>query len=84
MFSRKNIFALALLTGVIGVMSAPAMASATTTVFGADAVDADFMASIIAYIPTLFSELSLLIVLLIGLPIGFWAVRKIISFVRLR
>lgn len=84
MFTKKRLFALALLAGVVGVMSAPAVSHATTTVFGSDAVDVDFLASIVAYIGVLFNELSLLVVLLIGLPIGFWAVRKLISFVRLR
>lgn len=84
MFSKKNIFALALLAGVVGVISAPAMTFATTTVFGDDAIDSDFVASVLAYIPALFSELSLWIAVMVGLPLGFWAVRRLVSLVRLR
>ena len=41
-------------------------------------------ADLLAYSGTLFTDLSLLIVLAIGLPLGFWMIRKIISLVRAR
>lgn len=43
-----------------------------------------FVASTTGYIGSLFTDLSLLIVLVIGLPLAFWAIRKVISLVRAR
>lgn len=37
---------------------------------------------ILAYAGTLFTDLSLLIVLAIGLPIGFWIITKAIGLVK--
>jgi len=39
---------------------------------------------ILAYTGTLFTDLAGLIVLIIGLPLAFWVVRKVISVVRSR
>lgn len=39
---------------------------------------------LMAYTGTLFTDLSALIILVIGLPLGFWVVRKVISLVRAR
>jgi len=38
----------------------------------------------LAYVGQLFTDLSPIIVLVIGLPLAFWAVRKVISLVRAR
>jgi len=47
-------------------------------------IDAALVTSITAYAGTLFTDLSLLVVLAIGLPLGFWVLRKVISLVRAR
>lgn len=47
-------------------------------------VDAGFITSMLAYVGNLFTDLNLLIVLVIGLPLAFWVVRKVISLVRAR
>ena len=47
-------------------------------------VDASFITGALAYVGDLFTDLNLLIVLVIGLPLAFWVVRKVISLVRAR
>jgi len=44
----------------------------------------DLVANATAYIGTTFTELTGLIALVIGLPLAFWAIRKVISLVRAR
>lgn len=44
----------------------------------------DFVASLLAYVGQLATDLNLLIVLVIGLPLGFYVIRKVISLVRAR
>lgn len=39
---------------------------------------------ILAYAGNLFTDLSLLIILIIGLPLGFWVISRVISLVRAR
>jgi hypothetical protein len=84
MLKKRKLFSFALLAGLITILSVPAITSATTSVFGTDAVDSDFVASIIEYIPALFTELQLWIAVMVGIPLGFWAIRKLVSLVRLR
>lgn len=43
-----------------------------------------FVADMLAYSGQLFTDLTGLIVVVIGLPLAFWAVRKVISLVRAR
>jgi len=43
-----------------------------------------FSADLLAYAGQLFTDLAPLVVLVIGLPLAFWAVRKVISLVRAR
>lgn len=43
-------------------------------------VETDITA-MLAHAGTLFTDLNLIIVLLIGLPIGFWLIRKVIGLV---
>lgn len=38
----------------------------------------------LAYAGTLFTDLKYIIILVIGLPLGFWVIRKVISLVRAR
>ena len=47
-------------------------------------IPGDFVASSTAYAGQLFTDLNLIIVLAIGLPLGFWVINKIISLVRAR
>lgn len=44
----------------------------------------DFVNDALAYTGTIFTDLSLLIVLIIGLPLAFWVIKKVISLVRTR
>jgi hypothetical protein len=43
-----------------------------------------FAADLLAYTTQLFTDTSTLVVLVIGLPLAFWVVRKVISLVRAR
>jgi len=47
-------------------------------------VPSEFATQTLAYAGDLFTDLSLVIILAIGLPMGFWVIRKIISLVRAR
>lgn len=47
-------------------------------------IDAAWITSLTAYVGDLFTDLNLLIVLVIGLPLAFWVIRKTISLVRSR
>lgn len=42
------------------------------------------VASILTYAGGLFEDFTLVIVLAIGLPLGFWVIRKVIGLVRAR
>jgi hypothetical protein len=53
----------------------------TTIISG---VDASFITAALGYVGTLFTDLNLLVVLVIGLPLAFWVIRKVISLVRAR
>lgn len=47
-------------------------------------IPAEFPADLLAYAGELFTDLNLLIVLAVGLPMAFWVIRKSISLVRAR
>ncbi|GAH91651.1 unnamed protein product [marine sediment metagenome] len=47
-------------------------------------IPAEFPTDLLAYAGELFTDLSLLIVLAVGLPMAFWVIRKTISLVRAR
>lgn len=47
-------------------------------------IPAEMPADMLAYSGTLFTDLSLLIVLAVGLPLGFWVIRKVITLVKAR
>ena len=44
----------------------------------------NFVADALAYVGQLFTDLTLVIILVIGLPLGFWVIRKVVSLVRAR
>jgi hypothetical protein len=44
----------------------------------------DFITNALAYAGQLFTDLQLVVILAIGLPLGFWVIRKVISLVRAR
>jgi hypothetical protein len=48
------------------------------------AVDTGITSSLLGYVGDVWSDFYLLAVLAIGLPLGFWVVRKVISLVRAR
>jgi len=43
-----------------------------------------FISSTTAYIGELFTDLNDVVILAVGLPLGFWALRKIMSLFRVR
>lgn len=45
---------------------------------------ADFMATTTAYIGTLFTDVWVVVALVVGLPLAFWVIRRIVGLVRLR
>lgn len=47
-------------------------------------IDADFIGSTTAYIADMITDAKLLLILVIGLPLAFWVVRRIVGLVRLR
>lgn len=48
------------------------------TVSGSD------ITGLLAYVGGLFEDFNVLILLMIGLPLGFWIIRKVVSLVRAR
>ncbi|GAH95846.1 unnamed protein product [marine sediment metagenome] len=46
--------------------------------------NATSLASVMTYVDTLFTDMNLIIILAIGLPLGFWVIRKVISLIRVR
>jgi hypothetical protein len=47
-------------------------------------IPADFIASSTAYIGSMFTDLSTLLILLIGLPLAFWVLRKVLGLARVK
>ena len=47
-------------------------------------VPGSFPTDLLAYAGDLFTDLNAVVILAIGLPLGFWVIRKIISLVRAR
>jgi hypothetical protein len=45
-------------------------------------IDASFMSDAMAYVGQLWSDFSLPIILLLGVPIGFWIITKAVGFIR--
>lgn len=42
------------------------------------------LSATLAYPIQIFTDLNLLIIVIIGLPLGFWVIRKVVSLVRAR
>jgi hypothetical protein len=47
-------------------------------------VTSSHISGILTYVGNLFTDLNVLVVLAIGLPLGFWVIRKAISLIRAR
>lgn len=47
-------------------------------------IPTSFTTSTLAYAGQLFTDLSLVIVLVIGLPVGFWVIKKVISLIKVK
>lgn len=43
-----------------------------------------FLGDMLAYVGQLFTDLNILVILVIGLPLAFWLINKVISLVTLR
>lgn len=41
-----------------------------------------FVGDMLAYVGQLFTDLNLLIILVLGIPVGFWIITKVIGLVR--
>jgi len=48
------------------------------------AIDEGMVASTTAYVGELFTDVKLLVILVIGLPLAFWVIRRVIGLVRAR
>jgi hypothetical protein len=48
------------------------------------AVSPSDITGLLAYVGGLFEDFNVLILLMIGLPLGFWVIRKVVSLVRAR
>lgn len=44
----------------------------------------DSLSAVLTYPAQIFDDLSLLIMLIVGLPLGFWVIRKVVALVRAR
>lgn len=44
----------------------------------------DMVEGVVAYVGKFFADLNVLILVIIGLPVAFWVIRKVISLVRVR
>jgi len=47
-------------------------------------IEADVITGVKTYTTGLFADMGLLIVLVIGLPLAFWVIRRVIGLVRAR
>lgn len=47
-------------------------------------IDSDFVTSTLAYAGQLVTDTKVLIILAIGLPLGFWVIRRLIGLIRAR
>jgi hypothetical protein len=52
-----------------------------STIFSIENTD---ITAMLAYPKNLFTDLNLIVILAIGLPLGFWVIRKVISLVKAR
>lgn len=47
-------------------------------------VDAGFLSKVIEYTTNIYGDVSILVAVAIGIPMGFWVARNVISLVRSR
>jgi len=76
----KKLLPVAGAVAVVGSVLTPLVASAGTYL----TLPEGFVTDTLTYVSDLFTDASLLIILAIGLPLGFWVIRKVISIVRAR
>jgi len=68
-----------LAVAIFAVMCLPLMSFAVANYI---TLPEGMVASIMEYGTQLFTDLNLIVILAIGLPLGFWLIRKILSLVR--
>lgn len=54
------------------------------TLFSIITLPPTFVDDSLAYVGTVFTDAKLIIILAIGLPLGFWVVKKVIGLVKVR
>jgi len=74
----------AITVSALAMSLAGVVATATTTDGGIITLPAGFLTAALAYIDRLFTDLYPVIAVAIGLPLGFWVIRKAVSLVRAR
>ena len=77
-FIKKN--AIALATGVAGLLGVASACGATGTYVD---VPVTAVADLTAYAGTLFTDLWIVIALVIGIPLAFYVIRKVVGLVRM-
>jgi hypothetical protein len=75
---NRKIVAISALTAILAVFSAPVFGATILT------VPATFASDALAYVGYLFEDMELILLLIIGLPLAFWAVRRIVALARPR
>ncbi len=76
-----NLKKILIATAVVGASILPVFAFATGTYI---TLPEGFATSVLAYAGGMFTDLNVLILLVIGLPLAFWVIRKVIGLVRAR
>lgn len=71
---------LAVIGGIVAALSLAGVAAATPVL----TLPEGFLTAAIGYVSTLFTDLYTIIALAIGLPLGFWVIRKVVGLVRAR
>jgi hypothetical protein len=72
---------------ILGILTGIAIATLPVLTFAVGnyiTLPEGFISDLLAYVGQLFTDLNLLVILAIGLPLGFWVIRKAISLVRAR
>jgi len=77
--NKKQVLGLSLLVSLASLVSMAGIAGATYL-----DIDSDFLASSTAYVGELFTDMKILVAMVIGFPLGFWVIRRAIGLVRAR
>lgn len=72
------------LVGIAGVAAILLGFAGMVSAYNYVDVNATSVDNVVAYITNLFSDVSVFIWLAIGIPLGFWVIKKVISLVRVR